>query len=46
LSETSIDASYSIPSGFNALSVGPYTIGAGVSITVPAGSTWIVIEPT
>jgi hypothetical protein len=46
LSETSIDASYTVPSGYNALSVGPHTISGGVSITVPAGSTWIVIEPT
>lgn len=46
ISEVGIDTSYTIPSGYNALSVGPHTIGAGVTVTIPVGSTWIVIEPT
>lgn len=46
ISQSSITTSYTVPSGFNALSVGPHTIGIGVTVTIPAGSTWIVIEPT
>lgn len=38
-----ISSTYSISSGKNAFSVGPITIsGAGVSVTVPTGSRWIV----
>lgn len=46
LSKSAITTSYSIPSGFNALSIGPHTLGIGVTVTIPPGSTWIVIEPT
>jgi len=36
-------ASYTIPTGDNALSVGPFTTAAGTSITVPSGSRWVII---
>jgi len=32
-----------IQSGYNASSVGPITIAAGASVTVPVGSTWLVL---
>jgi hypothetical protein len=35
--------SSSISSGCNALSVGPISVGSGVSITVPSGSIWLVL---
>jgi len=38
-----ISTSYSIPSGYSANSVGPITVSSGVTITVPAGSRWVVI---
>ena len=38
-----IVASYTIPASFNASSTGPITLAAGVVITVPAGSAWVVI---
>ena len=38
-----IAASYSIPSGSNASSTGPVTVSAGQSVTVPAGSRWVVL---
>lgn len=38
-----ISASYSIPSGNNAMSVGPITIANGASVTIPNGSTWVVL---
>jgi hypothetical protein len=38
-----ISASYTIPSGYSAMSTGPVTLSAGVVITVPAGSKWAVL---
>lgn len=38
-----IGASYSIPSGYAASSVGPVVISSGVVITVPSGSRWVVL---
>lgn len=39
----SIGASYSIPSGYGAMSVGAVTLASGVSVTVPSGSRWVVL---
>jgi hypothetical protein len=33
---------YLISAGNNALSAGPITINSGISVTVPAGSTWVI----
>ena len=38
-----ITASYTIPSGSNALSTGPVQVSSGVVVTVPSGSRWAVI---
>ena len=38
-----ISSNQAINSGYNASSVGPLTIAAGVSVTVPTGSTWLVL---
>lgn len=38
-----VTTSYSIPSGQNANSVGPITVNAGVTVTVPSGSRWVVL---
>ena len=35
--------SYTIGSGNNAMSVGPFTTAGGTSITVPAGSRWVIL---
>ena len=35
--------SYSITSGKNAMSTGPITIDSGATVTVPAGSRWLVL---
>ena len=40
---TSVTSSYTITAGSNGLSVGPITISSGVSVTVPTGSTWLVL---
>jgi hypothetical protein len=39
---TSIAASYTIQSGYNAQSVGPVTIASGQSVTVTSGQRWLV----
>ena len=38
-----ITGAQAIQSGYNASSVGPITIGSGGSVTVPAGSIWLVL---
>lgn len=40
---TAVTTSYSIPSGKNAMCVGPITVNSGVSVTVPSGSRWVVL---
>ena len=35
--------SYTIATGQNAMSVGPFTTAGGTSITVPSGSRWIIL---
>lgn len=34
---------YTITTGKNAVSAGPVAIGTGVTVTVPSGSTWVVV---
>ena len=41
--EHTIDANYTIASGSNAMSAGPITVSSGVSVTVPTGSTWVIV---
>ena len=38
-----VGASYSIPSGYSAMSAGPITVSSGVTVTVPSGSRWVVL---
>jgi hypothetical protein len=38
-----ISASYSIPAGYNGMSAGPITIAAGVTVTIPTGSSWSIV---
>lgn len=38
-----VTAAYTIPTGKNASSVGPVTIGAGVTVTISANSTWVIL---
>ena len=39
----SINSAYSITSGNNAMSSGPITVESGGSVTVPTGSSWVVV---
>jgi len=38
-----VNTSYSITAGNNAMSTGPITIASGQSVTVPTGSRWVVL---
>lgn len=38
-----ITTNYTITAGKNALTAGPVTIADGVTVTIPSGSTWVVI---
>ena len=40
---TSIASSYTFVSGTNGISVGPISISAGASVTVPAGQRWVIL---
>lgn len=43
INNKTIGTSYSIPSGYAAMSVGAVTLASGVSVTVPSGSRWVVL---
>ena len=43
LNSSTISASYTIPSGQNAHSVGPITIASGQSVQVTSGQRWVVL---
>ena len=43
VNSNTVSASYSIPSGSSAMSVGPMTVSSGQSVTVPSGGRWVVL---
>jgi hypothetical protein len=43
VSSNTVSASYSIPSGSSAMSVGPMTVASGQTVTVPSGGRWVVL---
>lgn len=38
-----VAVSYSIPSGYSAMSTGPITVNSGITVTIPSGSRWVVL---
>jgi hypothetical protein len=42
LNATTVSASYTVASGYNAMSVGPVTVASGQSVTVSSGQRWLV----
>ena len=40
---TTISADYTLSTGKNGLSVGPISISAGTTVTVPSGQRWVVL---
>ena len=43
INSATVSTSYTVPTGSNALSAGPITVASGVTVTVPSGSTWVVV---
>ena len=43
VNSATVSASYSIPSGSNAMSVGPMTVASGQSVTVASGQRWVIL---
>jgi hypothetical protein len=41
--DQTITTNYTITNGKNAMTTGPVTINAGVTVTVPSGSSWVII---
>jgi hypothetical protein len=41
--DQTVTTSYSITANKNAMSAGPITINSGVVVTVPSGSTWVIV---
>jgi len=38
-----MSSSYSMPSGYSGMSAGPFTVGSGVTFTIPSGSRHVVL---
>jgi hypothetical protein len=43
LNGQTVTTDYTIPTGFNASSVGPISIDSGISVTIPASSSWVIL---
>ena len=43
VNSNTVSASYSIPSGSNGMSAGPLSVATGITVTVPTGSTWVIV---
>ena len=41
--ESQVDNSYTISTNDNALTAGPITLASGALVTVPSGSTWVIV---
>jgi hypothetical protein len=39
---TTVSSNYTVGTGYNAFSVGPVTIGGGISVTISSGQRWLV----
>ena len=43
VNSATVAASYSVPSGSNAMSIGPVSVATGQSVTVATGSRWLIL---
>jgi hypothetical protein len=43
LNGQTVTTNYTIPTGFNASTVGPLTIASGITVTVPDNSNWVIL---
>ena len=42
--DNTITTSYTITTGKNVISAGPLTVNSGATVTVPSGSSWVVVD--
>lgn len=40
---TTISSNYTLTTTYNGMSVGPITIGSGVTVTIPSGQRWVIL---
>jgi len=40
---TTVSVSYSLPTGYSAMTVGPMTINSGITVTVASGQRWVIL---
>jgi hypothetical protein len=38
-----VTTNYTLSTGKNAVSAGPVTINAGITVTVPSGASWVIV---
>lgn len=38
-----VTANYTLTSGKNAMSAGPITVNAGITVTIPSGASWVIV---
>lgn len=43
INNQTMSASYSMPAGYSGMSTGPFTVGSGVTFTIPSGSRHVVL---
>lgn len=43
LNKGNVQVSYTVPNGYNAMSVGPITIDTGITVTIGSGETWTIL---
>jgi hypothetical protein len=43
INEQTVTTSYSIPSNRNAFTAGPISVNSGAVVTIPSGSTWVIV---
>jgi hypothetical protein len=43
VNSSTVSTSYSLPSGSNAMSVGPITVASGQTVTVSSGQRWVIL---
>jgi len=41
--EQTVDTDYTLTTSNNAVSAGPVTVSAGITVTVPAGAAWVIV---
>ena len=41
--DQAVTTSYSLPANENAVTAGPVSVSAAATVTIPSGSTWVVV---